>query len=846
MSGRGRRIQQKSQPRQQPQFMNTQQLIEYVEKIPTIDTPAVFPYSRMWLDDGKEEIPEDVVNRIIVGHIPRIATNPLAFERKHRLASPILAVYVEPGQIIDWLLFNFTEKPTQLLLGNQADIDMIFVDQTKTTKIPLEVLKNQFSLPHDIPSRSLLYLFVSLMNMNILYDTNSTEEVQNNLSFLPQEWKPQVISAEETKTSSYPYSLWFPKTVWITNYIKMKNYKDRTICREAIRDFFKVYDDNGIPSHIDECLIITNDENSDLTRLGISPEELAKGRFRVHSSGSSTEPVSIEYLFNLLENEYPLDIVYTTRMGIRPNKFTKLQSGMNADPSIFYYFTPFILPDVPDPRPEPYQQGKVYFMSGFLLNQPGKCLSQIPKSIRENGYFSQISLFTLNITGILGGLLTLARMKFQNSTTRIGAEIVHLDSFYTTSIQELTNVDTGKPISQVYYSSNKCVSFHKFIPSSSSSSSSSSASSGSSSKSTTIKKLAVEECRLEPMKTGPLEVLTLFNMGNKYLQRDGKNMIMVKEPRVIPGELLVIRQYENAIIRSGTIYNPIKGRGITIQGEPLTDNQYRFYKGFMNPKEDEVVFTLPEKVNWRKWSFPALLVFKYHHPEHHCYFEVPKEDNQECMKLLSLFRLQNITLYNTEDIVIQSYKNPVSVLHYSPLIKDYEYSPGLLAESSRITREVLNETRKEITINVPMSIPGIEGETSVVLEGKILCVMMMNVELEKSILKALQTMPDKDYKIMILTPEKRDLWPYMILKSDIIIGHTSHPAWVYTLLAKKTTGIIEIDSEHKYVPNWYFWNSLQEKIHYIIPLKEEPLFRHCMRIEKYLKDYIDLIEKSSS
>jgi hypothetical protein len=207
-------------------------------------------------------------------------------------------------------------------------------------------------------------------------------------------------------------------------------------------------------------------------------------------------------------------------------------------------------------------------------------------------------------------------------------------------------------------------------------------------------------------------------------------------------------------------------------------------------------------------------------------------------------------LYNTEDIVIQSYKNPVSVLHYSPLIKDYEYSPGLLAESSRITREVLNETRKEITINVPMSIPGIEGEgegeTSVVLEGKILCVMMMNVELEKSILKALQTMPDKDYKVMILTPEKRDLWPYMILKSDIIIGHTSHPAWVYTLLAKKTTGIIEIDSEHKYVPNWYFWNSLQEKTHYVIPLKEEPLFRHCMRIEKYLKDYIDLIESSSS
>jgi hypothetical protein len=811
--------------RRQP-AVNTQQLIEYVEKIPTIDTPAVFPYSRIWLDNGKEEIPEEVLHRIVVGQIPRIAIHPLAFERKYPNISPILAVYIKPGEILDWLLFNFTENTPQLLLGNQADIEMIFVDASKTIKIPLEVLRNQFSLPPTTSTHSLLYLFVSLMNMNILYDSESPEIIKSFLEEIPKEWRPQVISAEESRNQNH--SLWFPKIVWIVNYLKIKNYKDRTACRDAIKNFFKLYDDTKVSPHIDECVIITNDENADLTRFGISPEEISRGRFRVHSSGSSSEPITIENLFQYLESHHPVDIVYVTRMGIRPNRFTKPTTALNADPNIMYYFTPYTLPDIPDPRPEPYQQGKVYFMTGFMLAAPRKCLSMIPHEIRDAGYFSHCSLYTLNITGLLGGLMTMSRIKFLNCTPRIGVEIVHLDTFYTTNIQELGNKDTGKPISQIYYNSNKCVVFQKMI--------------ANSSLSKTMKKISIKECYLNPMKSGSLEVLTLFNMGNKYLQRDGKNMLLVKDRREIPAEFLDIRKYENTIIRSGTIYNPVQGRGVTILGEFIGENQYRFYKGFMNPKEEDVVFTLPEKMNWRTWSLPALLVYKYHYPDSHCYFEVPKHDNQECMKLLALFQLQHITLYNTEDIVIQSYQNPVSVVHYSSLIKDYEYSPGLVVESSRVTREVLNRVRKEVTIHIPVENDDSgEVKKEMELEGTIIAVMLMNTELEKTVIKTLREMPDRNYKIMMLSPDKRDTWQYIIHKSDIIIGHTSHPAWVYTLLSKETTGIIEIDSEHKYVPNWYFWNTLQEKKHYVIPLKEEPLFRHCLRVEKYLKEYVDLV-----
>jgi hypothetical protein len=785
---------------------HTQQLLQYVESIPQLDIPAVFPYSRMWLDDGKEPFPEEVLKRFVVSQIPRIATNPLAFERKG-IVSPILGVFVRPGEILEWLLMNFSERPVQLLIGNQADIDMIFVDNSKTIKIPLEVLRNQYSLPAETPSVSLLYLFVSLMNMNLLYDSQSSETIQKSLESLPEQWRPIVLSSEQA-------SLWFPKVVWITNYIKTKHYRDRTACREAIKDFFKVYESAGVIPSIDECVILTDSENADLSKF-IDETQPNASRFRVISTGSSKEPISLEGIFQLLEEEYPTDIVYITRMGIRPNRFTKPQSGINADSQTMYYFTPFLLPDIPDPRPEPYQQGKPYFMAGFLLNRPKEFLSKIPAEFRGDGVLNQISLYTLNLTGLLGGLMTACRMKIQNGTLRIGAEIVHLDSFYTTMIRELTNPITNKPITQMHYNSGKVLSFQK-LPGGKAS-----ASSG----------VSVPECTLQPMKTAPLEVLTLFNMANKYLQRDGKNMQLVKEPRMISAETLDIRSYNNVIIRSGMIYNPITGRGITIQGDLLGENQYRFYKGFVHPKEDDLVFTLPEKVNWRTLSLPALVVYKYHFPEKTCYLEVPKEDSGECMKLLSMFKLQHVILYNTEDVVIHAYKHPIQILHYSQLTKDYEYSPGLLAECSRISSEVLTQTRKEIIINVP------EGE----LTGTIIAVALMNTELEKSVIKAIQEIPEKTFKILVLTPEKRDWWAYILHKADYIIGHATHPAWVYTLLSKPKTGVIEIDSEHKYVPKWYFWNTLQEKPHYVIPLKEEPLFRHCMRVEKYLKDYIELI-----
>lgn len=616
--------------------------------------------------------------------------------------------------------------------------------------------------------------------------------------------------------SNDTFTEFFPKTYWITNFMKLKNYDERRLCLSNMTNMIQTPIN---ASKVDEIILLgeksfVNEERFRYDSLIHTPT-----RFIEHSK-YVLWPVKniVEWTQENLESGSVVIIArpdtYLSSVNGQVFNFSKVERGR------LYTLNAVIVPDIPDPRPELVGRGNPIVAGAVLIRYHNE-----PISIEEP-VLEKVGLYDHQVFCALS-------YEFMRKRYTIGNLSISFNIFQVKPTQTFSGNESEK-VNRVIRKENSVIMLsNKIHP-------------------LVVQDIVFKDFTGRPFftKENLYETITLRNMANKQLSRKNQTYWQIQEDDMrIPSTSVKISNMDGIILTESYltrlqerfIYDPWK-KGVSTTnislGHPfigVPPGVLVIPKSSDNPELNTIntfALLIHQVLTGRNLHFFIQLsntelteipVWK------ECLFSYPgvKIDRVE-MKTLNLLggRDSLIATYPTEQSsvgFIPALVRQANVLAYEAHSKKMDLSTDLFKDidgDNMVTPESENVSSPQRPIGL------ILGEEWVSTLDK-LCKKYR---------------PDIEWRHYV---HGTDIHFNDLANVKYAVGTSTGTAWILSmLLDPKKASVIEIAKEHEYDPKWYHVTSSVGCNHAVLPLKTEPTKQCVDRIKKQLSVYFDELDKA--
>jgi hypothetical protein len=297
-----------------------------------------------------------------------------------------------------------------------------------------------------------------------------------------------------------------PEVVWVSNVLKGKNYDDR---RLVLQHTTKMIHTPPEKRNIDRMILFGSPEfvNADRFRYTEDKEKCVPVVFRP----TKDEKVGMSTIGEMLEYAYsttlPGAIIFCMRQEATEMPYTVLRSAIRISPKTIASLLPFVMPDVPDPKPELFHRGDYRVTAGYLIRRNMDDTYIISERLKE------CTLYTNNHPSVVPCEFLKNHYMIGNGTRQVAigfpsiTSVILLNGIKPTPSDVICAeiVPIGLPSSDSVHSIPNIVSKSEYQP----------------------------PIIIEPLKAlsdnQPLEIRTYLNMTNKTVKRSGKEDVEMKD-----------------------------------------------------------------------------------------------------------------------------------------------------------------------------------------------------------------------------------------------------------------------------------------------------------------------------
>lgn len=309
--------------------------------------------------------------------------------------------------------------------------------------IKYPIVKNQITVGIiDEQNYSIWDEIKGKVNMNLILTRNGWDNVPSNLSRMVISQNTIELSSKNMKTDdlvlrmAYLISIThlvvpknrriannfinvcdpsiFNKTIWITNIFKNKNYQDRKMILTNLRKTIEQPEDSR---SYDEMVIFGEEDY--LTKINTDKSYVKK-----QIVNTITGVQTIGEMFRWVFKTYPKGtVVILVRQEATELSFSSIRSVSRMNTRSISCINPFVLPDIPDPKPELYQRGDPRAICGYAIKLDNDTTIPVGTNL------DQCSLYSVNHHEIVMGEMMMRRYNTGNGSRQIGVCFPNLNKF---------------------------------------------------------------------------------------------------------------------------------------------------------------------------------------------------------------------------------------------------------------------------------------------------------------------------------------------------------------------------------------------------------------------------------
>lgn len=573
----------------------------------------------------------------------------------------------------------------------------------------------------------------------------------------------------------------FHKTVWVTNLFKNKNYEDRKMILTNLRKMIETPEESR---SYDEMVIFG--EKDYLTKINNTDRPYVKKQIVNTTHGIHT----IGEMMRWILKTYPKDtVVFLVRQEATESSFSTIPSVSRMSTRTISCINPFIIPDIPDPKPEIYQRGHTKAICGYVIKLDDDT------NIGTNTNLDKCSLYSTNHHEIVMGEMMMQRYIIGNGSRQIGISFPNLKKF-------VLDPEKVTPSTGVICSEQPPLSFFQFTKDC---------------PGDKIYSICCDGFGYDPLpginNDCVLETKTLLNMTNKIIHRKKWNKYSaLNDSRMnYPSQSYHLYSAENLRFKRGYWLDNKKmvsqdywGNGIHIKDTGFIHESEVLKDCTIIPHtSDTIIDRACMIIGLEDTSFGKTIVLDM--------------DKQE----LPFFKKLHPTLHYRHFPKHTIFGDKGSVFVRSPGIsKDLGFSPV-------IVRKINQKYHEKINVDIQMM--KMLGETN----G-----LIVMSKWSKSIYKIVTELyPSIKWKIV---ENLESVDPAVFANASFVIGMQNAGSWVGSMFVHpQYCKIIEIAYEHDTTSHWYHLTRGVGAKYSVIPLKNEPKKRCLERIKSNLKYYLN-------
>ena len=346
--------------------------------------PFSFPRITGVLDDGSDSL-NAVRQNVSFRAAVRFVNDPMIFNEYPPIKNQIIVGFMNNINQLAWQMMK----------------DKVYVDILITT--------GDIIVPSDIGK--------TIISDKVIYGSSKImPENEDNLvirtAYLLSITHLTISGVKESDFINICDASLFNKTVWVTNIFKNKTYEDRKRILQNLRTLInkedRSYDD-----------IVIFGEKEYLQKIP-SDKEFVKTIEATDKSGVEV----LSNIFTWVFNNYPAGTVaFILRQEASEYPFSTIRSVSRMDSRSIICINPFILPDIPDPRPELFQRGDPRTICGYAI--------KIDKNtdMTTSMPLKNVSLYSLNHHQVVMSEMMMRRYTIGNGTRNVGIGFPNLKQF---------------------------------------------------------------------------------------------------------------------------------------------------------------------------------------------------------------------------------------------------------------------------------------------------------------------------------------------------------------------------------------------------------------------------------
>lgn len=570
----------------------------------------------------------------------------------------------------------------------------------------------------------------------------------------------------------------FHKTLWVTNLFKNKNYDDRRKILSNLTSMIKTPNESRA---YDEMIVFGEEDY--LKKIPID---------HAHVKTISVKNNGVETIGNMMKwvlDNYPKDtVVFFVRQESTEMQYSTLRSSSRMNSRSICCLNPFILPEIPDPRPEIFQRGDPRTICGYLMK------IDTDTKLNTDSLLFKCSLYSINHHEIVMGEMMMNRYMIGNGSRIIGVGYPNLRSLVLdkNELKPNTGIICPEMASLSYYESTPDVP-------------------GKPVRSITLQSVTMDKL-MGLDGDGYLETKTLLNMANKGMTRKSYNPINLYNDKTvtIPESKLQIYNADDIKFKRNTWYKNIAmvsqdywGIGINNRDTGFTHNSEIVTDSLLIPKTGDTVESIINRAcNLIILSSPNVLL------------DATEEERPFFERIYADIK--------TIDLGKKSmYGGSGSTFVVSPSIgKDVGFPVSLVREANRIHHK---------NTNIDMEMMKMLGETTGIIVGSKWIDTITEIVTEEY--------PSVKWSNV---ENAMDITPEMFSNASYVIGTQESGGWIGTMFVNhEHCTVVEIAYEHDTTSHWYLLTNGVGAKYNVLPLKHEPNKRCVQRIKDNLLKYMN-------
>jgi len=621
------------------------------------------------------------------------------------------------------------------------------------------------------------------------------------------------------------FNEYFPKSYWVTNFIKIKNFDDRRICLSTMTKMIHI---PPASSKVDEIVLIGDPLflNTDRFRYDTTNHTLTR-----FVDGGSVVFNNVAFLVEWCQkNTDPGSIVILARQDTylkdvgSHSLFQKIEKGR------VYTINAIIIPDIPDPRPELVGRGNPLVAGACLirfLDEP---------MVIDEPKLSKIGLFDHQV-------YTALSFEFMKKRYVIGNLSVPLTIYQSKNTQIFSGKES-EALNRVSKTDVSVISFaNKIFP-------------------PIIGDITICDFKGNPFFTRDslYETVTLKNMTNKQLTRKKRTYWNLKdEAHTIPSTSISFCDLNGAyLINKATIHIKKKYAYDSWKRGSLSDELSLSRKFLPVPHDVLVIPRSSEETYFTAINTFSLIITQVLSNKQSNYYIDLQDDKltnipvwKECMEGYPFFKIERVNLHTMG--LIGSAGSRVAM--YPTEQSSVGFVPALVRRANELVYDAYSK-RMDLKTDLFKDIdenPAIDGSGGDLSDKDVETDTLTSPSRPLGLILGEEWVSTLDKLCKKYRPDVE--WRHYVDCDDIhfndltnvkyAVGTSTGTAWILSMLLNpKKASVIEIAKEHEYDPKWYHVTSSVGCNHAVLPLKTEPTKQCVDRIKKQLSVYFDELDKA--